>query len=155
MVCDAVADIGSATGDDVQDAIGSPASANRRAKSNPPTMGVFVAGLRTTALPAAIAGATARIERFSGKFHGVDDCDDALWHALNDVFLPINIGGSVLALHPSRKRRSLGRLVGREVQRCLSHLAGTTGFMSEEFNYFLFVLIQHFEHLLDDLLPMS
>jgi len=34
-------------------------------------MGVFDAGLRTTLLPAAIAGATARSVRFSGKFHGV------------------------------------------------------------------------------------
>ncbi len=33
-------------------------------------MGVFVAGLRTTLFPAAMAGATARIERFRGKFHG-------------------------------------------------------------------------------------
>ena len=37
----------------------------------PPLIGVSGDGLSTTALPSASAGATTRMPRMSGKFHGV------------------------------------------------------------------------------------
>jgi hypothetical protein len=49
---------------------GRPASSNIRAMMNPPVMAVRGSGLSTTALPVASAGATARIERISGKLNG-------------------------------------------------------------------------------------
>src|SRR5690606_8181424 len=50
---------------------GSPASSKMRANNKPPVIGVSLAGLITTALPRAIAGATERCERCSGKFQGL------------------------------------------------------------------------------------
>ncbi|MCY1527072.1 hypothetical protein D9M68_621260 [compost metagenome] len=50
---------------------GSPASSNMRASSKPPHTGVSLAGLTTTALPSARAGASERWVRCSGKFHGL------------------------------------------------------------------------------------
>lgn len=49
---------------------GSPASSKTRAIRVPPVTAVSDAGLRTTALPSASAGATERWDRCSGKFHG-------------------------------------------------------------------------------------
>ncbi len=50
---------------------GSPASSKIRASSSPPQTGVSLAGLTTTALPSARAGAMERWVRCSGKFHGL------------------------------------------------------------------------------------
>src|SRR5215468_12763142 len=50
---------------------GSPASSKIFASSRPPATGVYAEGLRTTALPRARAGPTARCERYSGKFQGL------------------------------------------------------------------------------------
>ena len=50
---------------------GRPASANTAANIAPPATGVCGSGLRTTALPSASAGATTRIPRTLGEFHGV------------------------------------------------------------------------------------
>lgn len=49
---------------------GSPASSKIRASSRPPVTGVSPAGLSTTALPTAKAGATERFDSCIGKFHG-------------------------------------------------------------------------------------
>jgi hypothetical protein len=49
---------------------GSPASSRMRASSRPPVTGVSPAGLSTTALPTASAGATDRLDSCIGKFHG-------------------------------------------------------------------------------------
>ena len=56
--------------DDVEHAVGSPASTNASAR-RAPISGVIGDGLNTTALPAARAGAILRLARLSGKFHGV------------------------------------------------------------------------------------
>ncbi|MNH20253.1 hypothetical protein D3C79_800140 [compost metagenome] len=50
---------------------GSPASSKIRANSSPPHTGVSLAGLTTTALPSAKAGAIERWVRCRGKFHGL------------------------------------------------------------------------------------
>jgi hypothetical protein len=50
---------------------GRPASSNSRATRAPPDTGVCTSGLSMTALPRASAGATARTDRISGKFHGL------------------------------------------------------------------------------------
>ncbi|MNH17374.1 hypothetical protein D3C79_770430 [compost metagenome] len=50
---------------------GSPASSKMRASSKPPHTGVSLAGLTTTALPSARAGAIERWVRCKGKFHGL------------------------------------------------------------------------------------
>ncbi len=50
---------------------GSPASSKIRARISPPVTGVSDAGLMTTALPRARAGATDRCDRCSGKFQGL------------------------------------------------------------------------------------
>ncbi len=50
---------------------GSPASSNSRASRTPPETAVCTSGFRMTALPRASAGATARADRISGKFHGL------------------------------------------------------------------------------------
>ena len=50
---------------------GSPASAKISASTMPPLIGVSGDGFSTTALPSASAGATTRMPRMSGKFHGV------------------------------------------------------------------------------------
>ncbi|MCY1439783.1 hypothetical protein D9M71_560330 [compost metagenome] len=50
---------------------GSPASSKIRARSRPPVTGVSLAGLTTTVLPRARAGARERAVRCSGKFHGL------------------------------------------------------------------------------------
>lgn len=49
---------------------GRPASSKMRASSRPPVTGVSPAGLSTTALPTASAGATDRFDSCMGKFHG-------------------------------------------------------------------------------------
>ena len=49
---------------------GSPASSKIRASATPPATDVRGSGLRITALPSASAGATARIDRMSGKLNG-------------------------------------------------------------------------------------
>ena len=49
---------------------GSPASSKTLARSSPPVTGVSPAGLSTTALPTASAGATDRLDSCMGKFHG-------------------------------------------------------------------------------------
>ncbi len=49
---------------------GRPASSKIRARATPPATAVRGSGLRTTALPRASAGATARIDRMSGKLNG-------------------------------------------------------------------------------------
>ena len=50
---------------------GRPAAANTSARIRPPVIGVSGDGLSTTALPSASAGASTRMPRISGKFHGV------------------------------------------------------------------------------------
>ncbi len=50
--------------------LGSPASSNSRAMMKPPVSAVRGSGLSTTALPVASAGATARLDRMSGKLNG-------------------------------------------------------------------------------------
>ena len=50
---------------------GRPASSYSFASSRPPVTGVSPAGLRTTALPTASAGATDRLDRCMGTFHGL------------------------------------------------------------------------------------
>ena len=50
---------------------GSPASRNTAANIAPPMTGVCGSGLRTTAFPSASAGATTRMPRTDGEFHGV------------------------------------------------------------------------------------
>ena len=50
---------------------GSPASSKTLARMSPPVTGVSLAGLMTTALPRARAGATERWDRCNGKFHGL------------------------------------------------------------------------------------
>lgn len=49
---------------------GKPASSKMRASTKPPDSTVRGSGFRTTALPRARAGATARAERMSGKLNG-------------------------------------------------------------------------------------
>lgn len=49
---------------------GRSACSNKRAITAPPHTAVRGSGLSTTALPSAIAGATARIARYSGKLNG-------------------------------------------------------------------------------------
>ncbi len=49
---------------------GSPASSKIRTSVTPPQTAVRGSGLSSTALPSASAGATARIERISGKLNG-------------------------------------------------------------------------------------
>ena len=50
---------------------GSPASRKIAAKTAPPHTGVCGSGFRITALPRASAGATTRMPRTLGEFHGV------------------------------------------------------------------------------------
>src|SRR5699024_10383610 len=50
---------------------GRPASAKIRPNNKPPVTGVSLAGLITTALPKASAGATERCDKCSGKFQGL------------------------------------------------------------------------------------
>ena len=49
---------------------GSPASSKIRTRVTPPQTAVRGSGLSSTALPRASAGATARMERISGKLNG-------------------------------------------------------------------------------------
>jgi len=65
-----VTDVGPVPGHDVEDARRESGLLVKFRDEQAARDGVFVAGLRTTALPAATAGPTARPDRFSGKFHG-------------------------------------------------------------------------------------
>ena len=59
-----------ATGKDVEDIVGRPASSSRRAKATPPQTAVRGSGLSTTALPTASAGASARAASMRGALKG-------------------------------------------------------------------------------------
>lgn len=71
MLEEGVADLGDVGDDDVEQPEGSPASSKIFATREPPTIGVFWCGLRTTALPSASAGATDLIDSRKGKLKGL------------------------------------------------------------------------------------
>ncbi len=104
-----------------QDAVREPTS-SRRANRMPSVIGVFVAGFSTTVFPAAIAGASARTESFSGKFHGEILSPRPAVHARR-CLVTGDVRDGVFARHPPRHGRSLGDLVGCEVDD-VSSLAG-------------------------------
>ena len=60
----------------------------------PPETAVCASGLRMTALPRASAGATARIERISGKFHGLITPTTPSGTRLAMLCLPASLVGS-------------------------------------------------------------
>ena len=83
-----IADLGRASDDDAQHArraVPPPRRASR--SSSPPVIGVSADGLTTTALPSASAGATDRMLRCSGQFHGLITDDHADRQAIDQVLL--------------------------------------------------------------------